>query len=113
MASAPPPFRPSQPANVVGGAVPPAPMAAPASALHASSAASAPAAAAPAASALSAAASPVSGMPPALAAQLKSLEEWAQANRSDARRDTLRFWMLKIPAILVSASSGVFAYFKV
>ena len=54
----------------------------------------------------------VSSMPPALAVQLKGLEDWALANRSDASRDTLRFWMLKIPAILVSASSGVFAFFK-
>lgn len=79
-------------------------MAAPAAALasHASPAASAPVSSVPSA-----------GMPPALAGQLKSLEDWALANRSDARRDTLRFWMLKIPAILVSASSGVFAYFKV
>lgn len=51
-------------------------------------------------------------MPPALAAQIQSLEEWAQANRQDARRDAVRFWMLKVPAILVSAGSGVFAYFK-
>jgi len=54
----------------------------------------------------------VTSMPTALAAQLHSLEEWAQANRRDAQRDAWRFWMLKVPAILVSAGSGVFAYFK-
>jgi|ERR1700722_801124 hypothetical protein len=59
-----------------------------------------------------AAASPVSSMPPALEKQLRSLEEWAQANRRDAQNDAMRFWALKVPAILVSAGSGVFAYFK-
>lgn len=53
-----------------------------------------------------------SSMPPALERQLRSLEEWAQANRRDAQHDAMRFWMLKVPAILVSAGSGVFAYFK-
>ncbi len=40
------------------------------------------------------------------------LETWAQGNRRDAKWDTVKFWSLKIPAIVVSAGSGVFAYFK-
>jgi len=61
--------------------------------------------------------SPVShvadAMPIALQEQLMDLETWAQANRRDAKWDTVKFWALKIPAIVVSAGSGVFAYFKV
>jgi hypothetical protein len=52
-------------------------------------------------------------MPTALREQLMDLETWAQGNRRDARWDTLKFWGLKIPAIVVSAGSGVSAYFKV
>ncbi len=54
----------------------------------------------------------VASMPPALVSQFKTLEEWAQANLRDARWDAFRFWMLKIPAILVSVGSGVFAHYK-
>jgi len=56
--------------------------------------------------------SPSSEMPAVLLDQIKALEKWALANRSDAKRDTVRFWMLKAPAIAVSASAGLFAYFK-
>jgi hypothetical protein len=52
-------------------------------------------------------------MPTALREQLMDLETWAQANRRDAKWDTVKFWGLKIPAIVVSAGSGVSAYFKV
>lgn len=50
-------------------------------------------------------------MPRDLHHQLKELEEWAQANRQDARRDGIGFWSLKIPAIIASASSGIWAHF--
>ncbi len=50
-------------------------------------------------------------MPAALTQEFARIEEWAQANWSDARKDSVRFWILKIPAILVSASSGVLAYY--
>lgn len=50
-------------------------------------------------------------MPIALSQEFVRIEEWAQANWSDARKDAVRFWILKIPAILVSASSGVLAYY--
>ena len=42
--------------------------------------------------------------------QLSELEEWADENRKDARRDALLFWSLKVPAIFSAASSGVWAY---
>jgi hypothetical protein len=81
------------------------------------SAPSAPAAAIPASAAAAAAApslmsSVTAAMPPALREQLMDLETWAQGNRRDAKWDAVKFWALKIPAIVVSAGSGVFAYFK-
>ena len=42
---------------------------------------------------------------------INELEEWALLNRRDALRDTISFWILKIPAILSSASAGVWAHF--
>ena len=51
-------------------------------------------------------------MPAALKDQLTSLENWAQANRRDSQWDAVKFWALKIPAIVVSAGSGVSAYFN-
>jgi hypothetical protein len=42
--------------------------------------------------------------------QLSELEEWAEENRKDARRDALLFWSLKVPAIFAAASSGVWAH---
>jgi len=51
-------------------------------------------------------------LPEALQLQIKDIEKWAAENRSNATRDALRFWALKLPAIAVSASSGIFAYFK-
>lgn len=42
-------------------------------------------------------------MPRPLQQWLEELETWARANAADARRDSWRFWALKIPAI---ASSG-------
>jgi hypothetical protein len=51
-------------------------------------------------------------MPVALKLQLIDLESWALANRRDSRRDAIRFWSLKIPAMVVSAGSGIAAYIK-
>jgi len=51
-------------------------------------------------------------MPIALQQQLTALETWALANRHDSKWDAVKFWSLKIPAIVVSAGSGVSAYFK-
>jgi hypothetical protein len=44
--------------------------------------------------------------------QLIQLEYWTLGNLQDARRDTLRFWLLKLPAILSSVSAGILAYLK-
>jgi hypothetical protein len=50
-------------------------------------------------------------MPADLRDQLLELEEWAGANKGDAVRDSMGFWGLKLPAILASASAGVWAHF--
>jgi len=42
---------------------------------------------------------------------LNELEDWAQANRRDARRDSIAFWSLKAPAIMASASAALLAQF--
>lgn len=44
-----------------------------------------------------------------LRAFVSELEQWATSNAQDARRDTIRFWSLKIPAVLSSASAGALA----
>ena len=45
-----------------------------------------------------------------LADYLAELEQWAVDNRRDARRDAWAFWALKVPAIISSASAGVWAH---
>jgi hypothetical protein len=55
--------------------------------------------------------SEVDSMPPVLKHQILELEEWAKANKRDALRDGIGFWGLKIPAILASATAGVWAHF--
>jgi hypothetical protein len=49
-------------------------------------------------------------IPQFLIDQLSELEFWAMDNKQDARLDAIRFWVLKIPAILVAASAGIFAH---
>jgi hypothetical protein len=63
--------------------------------------------------AASSAAPAEAALPPeiALQEQFTGLEAWAKANRRNSRWDAFRFWALKIPAIVVSAGSGVSAYF--
>lgn len=51
-------------------------------------------------------------MPANLRNQLADLEAWAVANQRDARNDAIRFWVLKIPAIIASASAGIFAFYE-
>lgn len=46
-----------------------------------------------------------------LADYLAELDQWAEENRRDARRDTWAFWALKAPAIVSSASAAVWAHF--
>lgn len=48
-------------------------------------------------------------MPSVLSERIRAFEEWAVKNEREARQDTISFWTLKIPAILVSASSGLIA----
>jgi hypothetical protein len=43
--------------------------------------------------------------------QISELERWAGENNRDACNDRLAFWALKIPAIIASASAGVWAQF--
>lgn len=43
---------------------------------------------------------------------LAELEQWAEANRKEARNDAMAFWALKIPAIVASASAGIWAHFN-
>jgi hypothetical protein len=51
-------------------------------------------------------------MPAILLLQLQELESWALANRKDSRRDAVRFWVLKIPAVVVASCAGIFAFFS-
>jgi len=39
------------------------------------------------------------------------LERWVKTNQWNARRDTILFWCLKAPAIVVSASAGVISHY--
>src|SRR5436305_80545 len=48
-------------------------------------------------------------MLPQMLDYLRNLEAWAEANKKDARRDSIKFWSLKGPAILVVSSSGLLA----
>jgi hypothetical protein len=50
-------------------------------------------------------------MPVELSDYLDELEVWARGNRKEAVRDNIAFWALKVPAILASASAGVWAHF--
>ena len=52
------------------------------------------------------------GMPDILTNELKNLEKWADINIEDAKKDTIQFWLLKIPAIVTSACAGIFAHFE-
>jgi len=55
----------------------------------------------------------VPDLPPVLQDVVAVLEDWAARNNDDARKDALKFWALKIPAITVSASAGLLAHFNV
>jgi hypothetical protein len=46
-------------------------------------------------------------IPAELREYLQELEMWAQLNQRDLRGDTLAYWLLKVPAILASACSGI------
>jgi hypothetical protein len=48
-------------------------------------------------------------MPAELSEFLRELHVWASANAKDARRDTVLFWSLKLPTIVLSSGSAVAA----
>jgi hypothetical protein len=50
-----------------------------------------------------------SPMPSQLLVYIEELKAWAAANQRDARNDSIKFWSLKGPAILVASSSGLLA----
>jgi hypothetical protein len=51
-------------------------------------------------------------MPSEFREELETVGQWAIDNKKDANRDRLAFWILKIPAILGSASAAALAHFK-
>ena len=51
-------------------------------------------------------------LPEVLRDQVDELEDWAQRNRSEVLWDTFWFWLLKLPAIVLSASAGITAFYK-
>jgi len=54
--------------------------------------------------------SPLS-LPAELEEQILSLEQWAIANRDEAKIDERRFWQLKVLAIVFSSSAGLIAHY--
>lgn len=50
-------------------------------------------------------------MPVDLRAHIEELEIWAEANGKKARQDARAFWILKLPAIVASASASVWAFY--
>lgn len=51
-------------------------------------------------------------MPSAMSDELHDLEDWAAQNLRDSRQESFRYWLLKLPALLASASAGIFAYLQ-
>ena len=50
-------------------------------------------------------------MPVELVGQLSLIRDWAWANRDEAKRETVWFWLLKIPVIVASAGYGAMLKF--
>jgi len=51
-------------------------------------------------------------MPDQLRAQVEDLKAWADANKRDSSRDAIAFWSLKVPAIVASATAGIWGYYQ-
>jgi len=51
-------------------------------------------------------------LPASLEEAVQSLETWAVSNLGEAKRNGRLYWLLKIPAIVLSASSGLIIYFE-
>ena len=47
--------------------------------------------------------------PPELRSYIEELEEWASENKNEANQNAFAFWSLKFPAILVAATTGLWA----
>jgi hypothetical protein len=43
--------------------------------------------------------------------EIMELEDWATQNLKDSKNERLRYWMLKLPALLASSGAGLFAHF--
>lgn len=54
----------------------------------------------------------ISDFPIPLRQYLEELEIWAITNNKDAHNDKIAFWILKIPAIIASTSTGIWAYYQ-
>jgi hypothetical protein len=44
--------------------------------------------------------------------EMAAIKIWAEKNDKDAKRDLIMFWILKVPAILVTAGAALLVYFK-
>ena len=51
-------------------------------------------------------------MPSDLKDQLDDLDRWALENYHDSRKDSWQYLALKVPAVLASASAGIWAYYQ-
>jgi hypothetical protein len=54
----------------------------------------------------------VPDLPQVITDMIADLEDWARRCDKDAKHDARNFWSLKLPAIVISASSGLLAHFK-
>jgi hypothetical protein len=49
-------------------------------------------------------------LPDILTNEINQLELWAQRNLKESKQDSSHFWMLKVPAIVLSAAAGILAH---
>jgi hypothetical protein len=45
--------------------------------------------------------------------EMNQVKTWADKNDQEANHDRINFWLLKVPAIVVSAGAGVLAFFRI
>ncbi|SEH04722.1 Uncharacterised protein [Candidatus Venteria ishoeyi] len=50
--------------------------------------------------------------PHELRSYIEELEEWSKENKKEATLDTFAFWSLKLPAIIVAATTGLWAHYE-
>jgi hypothetical protein len=51
-------------------------------------------------------------MPKELTDRIDQIEDWVKANEKEVKRDRLKFWGLKLPAILSSSASAAIPFFE-